>query len=213
MWFLRSQKSGRAEDLADKDAPGSDFIEQIARLAPSKQRAELKRIESLLQPALPRFSKLKCERDPVGRPHLLANYSHWRRGGAWQNEQEFSDGTLRLLGLFWAILRGSSPLLLEEPELSLHLDVAKQLPRLLYRATARSGRQVIVSSHAEAILSDRGIDPSEVILLEPSDNETKVIAGTDRPELLRAAKARSPLGPVVRSLTKPRDIEQLSFAF
>ena len=37
---------------------------------------------------------------------------------------DFSDGTLRLIGLLWALLDGTGPLLLEKPELSLHQEIS-----------------------------------------------------------------------------------------
>ena len=200
----------RAEEYSRRDAPGSDFIDQLARMPKKKQQAMLKRIERRLRLAVPRFSELKVSRDEVGRPHLEAKYEHWRRRGGWQNEQEFSDGTIRLIGLLWAIETGTEPLLLEEPELSLHRDVIRQVPRLISLAAQRSGRQVIVSTHAEEMLGERGIDPSEILLLEPTEHETKVTLGSAKPELVSAAKAKVPLGRLVTSLTKPKEIDQLS---
>lgn len=202
----------RAEEFSRRDAPGSDFIDQLARLSDAKQAAALKRIERLLKRAVPRFSELKVERDEIGRPHLEARYEHWRATGGWQNEQEFSDGTLRLIGLLWAIDQGSAPLILEEPELSLHRDVIRQLPRLLAQAAQRTNRQVIVSTHSEEMLADKGIDPAEILLLDPSGAETKVVLGSDRRELMDATRAGVPLGKVVSSLTRPKEIDQLAFA-
>ncbi len=203
----------RAEELSKHDAPGSDFIDQVARLPDRQQKAVLRRLGRLLRVAVPRFSELHVVRDNEGRPHLEARYEHWRRRGGWQNEKEFSDGTLRLIGLLWAIDNGAAPLLLEEPELSLHRDVIKQLPRIFARAGLHNGRQVIVTTHAEEMLEDRGIDPSEVILLAPSEHETSVRSGSEIPGLLRAVRARIPLSRVVTSLTRPKGVEQLSIAF
>lgn len=199
----------RAEEFSKRDAPGSDFIDQLARLSDRQKDRALRRIERLLRIAVPRFSGLDVTRDDIGRPHLEAKYEHWRRRGGWQNEQEFSDGTLRLIGLLWAIDNGTAPLLLEEPELSLHRDVIRQLPRLFALAAQRAGRQILVSTHAEEMLAERGIDPSEILLLEPSEHETKVVLGSERPEIMDAARARIPLGRVVTAITRPKDIEQL----
>lgn len=201
----------RAEELSKREAPGSDFIDQLARLNGAAQKRALARIERLLKLAVPRFSELKVVRDDLGRPHLEAKYEHWRRRGGWQNEQEFSDGTLRLVGLLWAIESGTAPLLLEEPELSLHTDVIKQLPRLFAQASLKSGRQVLVSTHAEELLSDRGIEPSEILLLRPSDKETTVTLGSQHPELKHAAEASVSLGKLVTGMTRPKGVEQLSF--
>lgn len=203
-------KSGSiAEELAKRDAPGSDFIEQLAQLTDAQQKRKLGRIGELLRHAVPRFEELRIARDQLGRPHLEARYQHWRPAGGWQNEQDFSDGTLRLIGLFWAIENGSAPLLLEEPELSLHADVVKELPRLLSRAASRAGRQFIVSTHSEEMLQDRGIAPEEIVVLEPTEHETKASLGTEHRIIRETVRAKLPLAKAVRSVTRPADIEQL----
>jgi predicted ATPase len=200
----------RGEEPSPRDASGSDFIDQLAQLSPSQQKRALKRIQKILRIAVPRFSELQVNRDNLGRPHLEAKYAHWRPRGGWQNEQEFSDGTLRLVGLLWAIDQGSAPLMLEEPELSLHREVIRQLPRLITQAANRSHRQVIVATHAEEMLADRGIDPSEIVLLAPSSDGTRATLGSDRPEIVSAAQARVPLGRMISGITKPPKIEQLA---
>lgn len=204
----------RSEETAMRDAPGSDFIERLAMLPDKKSRGLLRRIEKLLRIAVPQFSTLKIVREKkTGRPHLQASYKHWRSRGSWQSELEFSDGTLRLIGLLWAILDGDSPLLLEEPELSLHEAVVKQIPRVLVRAGQMRGRQVIASTHSESVLEDRGIDPSEIVLLLPSEHETEAkLASTDQ-AIVEGAKARLPLGPLVAARTKPSGVEQLPLVF
>jgi predicted ATPase len=202
----------RSEELVLRDAAGSDFIDQLSRLPDKKQRGLLNRIEKLLKIAVPHFSQLRARRDEEGRPHLEANYEHWRGNGSWQNESEFSDGTLRLIGFLWAILSGTSPLLLEEPELSLHREVVRQLPRVLARAGLHSGRQVIVSTHSEEMLNDTGIDPKDVIVLTPTAEETQVATASEDPVLVDASRARVPMGPLLTGKTRPDGIEQLAFA-
>lgn len=204
-------RRGDAE-LGLREAPGSDFIAQMARLSDRERKALLTRIGKQVRVAVPKFSRLKVERDDVGRPHLLACYRHWRPNGGWQNEREFSDGTLRLIGVLWAIDQGTSPLLLEEPELSLHRAVIQQLPRLFAKIGERSERQILVTTHAEEILTDRGIAPGEILFVEPSDEETKVTLGSDKPRLVSAALARVSLGPLVTGITRPKEIEQLASA-
>lgn len=204
----------RSDEATLRDAPGSDFIERIALLPAKKQRGALRRIELLLKSAVPQFSSLNITHDKkTGRPHLEASYKHWRAHGTWQNEQEFSDGTLRLIGLLWAILEGDSPLLLEEPELSLHEAVVKQVPRILARAGSMRGRQIIVTTHSEKVLSDRGVDPNEIVLLDPTREETKATLASEDEVVVRGAKAKLPLGPLVSGRTKPSGIDQLTMSF
>lgn len=200
-----------SDRLILRDAPGSDFIAQLAELSVKKQRGALNKISKLLRIAVPQFSKLEIERErKTGIPHLMAKFEHWRAKGSWQSEQDLSDGTLRLIGFIWAILNGSGPLLLEEPELSLHRAVVRQIPRILARAAQVHERQVITSTHADEVLDDTGIDPSEVIILKPTAEDTLVTSGSRSEALTNAAKARVPLGGVVGSLTRPHGIEQLA---
>jgi hypothetical protein len=209
-----ARNATRSDEISQRIAPGSDFIDQLAKLPARIQAGALGRIERGLRIAVPRFSELKVERDDLGRPHLIANYEHWRPQGSWQNEADFSDGTLRLIGLLWALDQGHAPLVLEEPELSLHRDVIRQLPRMFSRIAQRTGRQFLVSTHAEEMLADTGIEPAEILLLDPTgESETSAIVGSDRPDLVGAAKAGLPLGRVVTGLTRPKSVDQLSLAF
>jgi len=101
------------------DPYGGDFLEQVARTQDRTRKSRLRRIRDALQVAVPQLMELELEHDVRGTPHLRGKYEHWRPQGKWQSEADFSDGTLRLMGLLWATMDGNGPLLLEEPELSL----------------------------------------------------------------------------------------------
>ncbi|MXY96227.1 MAG: ATP-binding protein, partial [Gemmatimonadetes bacterium] len=92
---------------------------------------------------------------------------HWRPRAGIQREDQFSDGTLRLIGMLWALLEGESMLFLEEPELCLHPGIVNRLAALILRMQRNTGRQVLVSTHSAALLSDPDIEPEEVLLLKP----------------------------------------------
>ena len=112
------------------DPYGGDFLEQIARTKENTQRARLRLIGDALRVAVPQLKEIELWRDPRGTPHLRGKYEHWRAKGAWQMEDRFSDGTLRLMGLLWALLDGNGPLLLEEPELSLRPGVVSYIAQM-----------------------------------------------------------------------------------
>ncbi|MCL4210051.1 MAG: AAA family ATPase, partial [Phycisphaerales bacterium] len=117
-----------------RDDPfGGDFLEQIAATSSKTRDSRLRRIGQALRIAVPQLKELELTRDSRGVPHLRGKYEHWRPKGSWQFEEDFSDGTLRLLGLLWSILDRSGPLLLEEPELSLHSGIVRLLPQLFAR--------------------------------------------------------------------------------
>src|SRR5262249_3387805 len=137
------------------------------------RQARLRRIQEALRIAIPQLTEIELWRDNRGTPHMRSKYEHWRPAGAWQTEDQFSDGTLRLMGLLWAVLDGTGPLLLEEPEPSLHSGVVRVLPRLLTRVQRRANRQIMCSSHSADMLSDPGIGLDEVLVLIPAAEGTR----------------------------------------
>jgi predicted ATPase len=110
-------------------------------------------------------------------------YNHWRPKAGWQREDQFSDGTLRLLAMLWTLLSSNRMILLEEPELSLHKAIVEQIPGLLYKTRQRrskSGGQILVSTHSEVMLSSKSID-GNFLMLQPGQGgeATKIISPSD----------------------------------
>ena len=170
------------------DPYGGDFLEQIAKTPERTRLARLKRISDGLKVAVPQLAEIELFRDIRGAPHLRGKYEHWRPQGAWQTEEHFSDGTLRLMGLLWVAMENGGPLLLEEPELSLHPEIVRYLPQMFARVQRRTGRQIIVSTHSSDLWLDEGIGLDEVLLLRPQAEGTEVqlaSAFQEIPELLR----------------------------
>lgn len=92
---------GRANDPF-----GGNFLEQIAKTPKETRDARLRKIRGALGVAVPQLKEIELWRDERGTPHLRGRYEHWRPQGAWQNEERFSDGTLRLMGLLWVAMEG-----------------------------------------------------------------------------------------------------------
>ena len=192
------------------DPYGGDFLEQVARTPEKTQHARLRRIRNALRVAVPQLKDLEMWRDVRGTPHLRGKYEHWRRQGAWQTEDQFSDGTLRLLGLLWSILDGYGPLLLEEPELSLHAEVIRYLPQMMARIQRQIGRQVLVSTHSTDLLHDEGIGVDEVLLLTPGEEGTQVKLAAEFEEIRRLLEGGATLAEAVIPKTKPGNAAQLT---
>jgi predicted ATPase len=191
------------------DPYGGDFLEQIARTQPNTQRARLRRIKEALKIAVPQLEELELHRDERGTPHLRGKYRHWRATGAWLQENQFSDGTLRLMGLLWAVMDGNGPLLLEEPELSLHSAVVRILPQLLAKVQNRTGRQMLISTHSPELLIDTSIDPSEVLLLKPDVEGTSLTPLSDRGDVLELINSGISLAEIATEQTRPPNVELL----
>ena len=198
---------------AQSDAYGTDLLDSIGALPEDMRRRRLERLTSQLVKVVPQLRELLYMPDERGTPHLGARFVPQRGPGTFHSETQLSDGTLRLMGLLWILDSGSSPLLLEEPEMSLHASAVRQIPQLLAAVAARTDRQILVSTHSEEMLSDTGIDPSEVLILTPTDLETRVSVGADDPTLIALAENDAPLGGLLVARTRPAHVEQLARAF
>ncbi len=197
--------------LVEADPFGQGFLERVASVPEKTRRSRLKKIESALQIAVPQFKQLELVRDEItGRPHLRALYSHWRAQGMWQREDQFSDGTLRFIGLLWSLLESDSVLLLEEPELSLNLGIVSQLAPLISQMQKIRQRQVFISTHSDALLTEPGIDATEVLILTPTQTETVVNVAWDTKPIRKLLETGLTVGEVVLSRTGPENYEQLS---
>jgi predicted ATPase len=171
--LLRNPEAFQGPSIPD-DPYGRNFLEMVAKTPEKTRRSRLKRIENALRQAVPQLKGLTDAKDDAGIPHLEATYAHWRPNAGRQREDQFSDGTIRLIGLFWSLLEGESPLLLEEPELSLHAGIVAKLPALFHRLQRKRKRQIFVSTHSADLLSQKGIGGEEVVMLRPDKEGTVV---------------------------------------
>jgi predicted ATPase len=193
------------------DPFGSDFLGRIAETSKKIQESRLKKIQKVLEVAVQQLENLSLIKDKRGIPHLVGKYQHWRGTPAGQNEIQFSDGTLRLIGLLWALFEGEGPLLLEEPELSLHAGFVKKLAPLMHRLQRLRGvrRQILVSTHSADLLSDDGIDGSEVLVLYPSSEGTKVQSAIANREIKALLESGMTVAEAVIPHSEPKDLDKL----
>ncbi len=190
--FLRSVRyfHPAAPLLRDPDRPpgarldpfGADFLSRMVATPEKSRQARLRLVLDVLGGAVPQLRQLEAHRDAHGRPHLRALHEHWRPRGAWQNEEQLSDGTLRLVALLWAALDGGGPLLLEEPEISLHPRIVRLIPPMLARLSRRSRRQMILTTHSLDLLRGEGVSTGEILLLNPLEEGTVVRSALDLKE-------------------------------
>lgn len=191
------------------DPFGGDFLEQIARIQEKTRNARMRRIKDALHVAVPQLQEIDLHRDNRGTPHLRGKFRHWRAQGAWQTEEQLSDGTLRLMGLLWAAMEGNGPLLLEEPELSLHPEIIRLLPQMFARVQRRTGRQIFISTHSLDLLRDEGIGLDEVILFIPKDEGTLVTTAASNQDIRDLLQDGLSLADIVIPKTRPENAHQL----
>lgn len=193
------------------DPFGREFLETIARTPDRTKSSRLRRIENVLKLAVPQLKKLTQDKDAAGVPHLQAIYEHWRHRGAVQEETDFSDGTLRLIGLLWCMLEDGELLLLEEPELSLHVGIVERLAPMLHRAQRVRSRQVLISTHSADLLRDSGIAPEEVLVLTPDPKAgTQVTISSQLSDVMAVLASGGSVGDAVIPRTRPERIQQIA---
>lgn len=199
--------SGR---IVEDDPFGQGLLQRIAGTPQKTRAARLRRISEALKVAVPKFSELRFTKDSAsGAPHLEARFQHWRGNGAWQREEQFSDGTLRLLGLLWALQERDGLLLIEEPELSLNDAIVSYLPLLVDRVSRDRKmrvRQVLLSTHSDKLI-EAVPDPDSVVLLEPGENGTSA-RRADESEREAMENGLNP-AEVLLPKTRPGNLAQL----
>ena len=185
----------------ENDPFGQGFLERIAATNSNTRQSRLNKIARSLARIVPQLAVLTFERDPTnGQPHLRARFDNWRTNDVWQREDQLSDGTLRLIGLFWSLLERSGVLLLEEPEISLNRDIVRRLAGLIYALSApvrrrrgderhREQRQVILTTHSPDLLCDQGIDGWEVLFITPSNDGSILKPLADDPSFRHVLEA------------------------
>jgi len=193
------------------DPFGRNFLERVVRTQARTRRSRLTKIEKALVKAVPQLKHLTDIKDEAGIPHLEAVYEHWRPQGAKQREDQFSDGTLRLIALLWSLLGSESLLLLEEPELSLNAAIVRTLPSMIYRLQSKEKRQVIISTHSADLLSDKGIGGEEVLLLTPLSEGTDVKVAASIQEVKNLLENGFTVAEAVIPRTEPKSIQGFLF--
>ena len=205
------RESERGGDRRD-DPYGSDLLLRMARTPERTRARHLHRISEALRTAVPQLDRLELVQDALGGWHMEARYAYWRPHPARQDEQSFSDGTLRLIGLLWSLLdggRNNGSVLLEEPELSLHSSVVRQLPAIFSRVRTSGGSQVLVSTHSNDILGDPGVGVDEVVMLRPGEEGTEAVSATAVPDIQGLLNAGLSLAEILGPRTEPAHVADL----
>lgn len=193
-----------------EDPFGRTFLERVAKTPEKTRKSRLTKIENALKLAVPQLKNLTDTKDEMGVPHLEAIYEHWRPNAGKQREDQFSDGTLRLIGLLWSLLESNSLLLLEEPELSLNAAIVSKLPALIYRLQKQKKRPVILITHSADLLSDLGIGGEEVLLMIPTPEGTEVKPVSRIEDIKILLEGGLSIADATLPHTAPSGIEQLS---
>ncbi|NIM14455.1 MAG: AAA family ATPase [Candidatus Aminicenantes bacterium] len=194
-----------------EDYYGRNLLDRMNKISPRTRNSHIKRINEVLHFAVPQLKELKFTKDIKGIPHLEAVYIHWRAKGAKQQETQFSDGTLRLIGFMWVLLDGRETVLLEEPELYLHTAIIKQLPEFISKLQRKKDtiRQVIITTHSFDLLSGGDIGSNEVVLLKPTEEGTQAERVDQIEQIGKYLDAGFSMAEAVIPATAPENVERI----
>lgn len=195
-----------------EDYYGRNFLDKLSHYNETKRNAYFRRINEFLKLAVPQLEELKYTKDRLGIPHLEAKYIHWRAKGSKQQEQQFSDGTLRLIGFLFALLDFNGVLLLEEPEINLHTAIIAQLPEFIAKIqrTKKKSRQIIVTTHSYDMLSNPGIGTDEVLILDNTSEGTKIQSISNISQIKTIVDAGISIAEAAIPYTEPKNIKAMS---
>ena len=191
------------------DPYGANLPSRMAKVHKRTRERRLRAINRALQVAAPQFSELLLRQNDQGEWHLLGNHEHWKRSPTWLDERSFSDGTLRLIGLLWVLLDSKGPVLLEEPELALHSELARWIPSLIY-FSKRGKSQVILTTYSTQMLEDEGISSREVILLKPGKEGITAITANSIQHVNETIEMGFPVGSCIIPLSQPENAYTIS---
>src|SRR5690625_3638354 len=200
-------------DLAEffGNEPARAFLRDIMAVPETVRRNRIEKIEAVLQLVVPQFKRLNLAELNGNRVRLETMFEHWRPGEKLPQEQ-FSEGTLRLISILWALLSSESVLLLEEPELSLHPSVVRHLPGLIYRLKRKQPGQTILTTHSPELLADEGIDAQEVVLFLPDEEGgVSIMPASELREAQALIDAGLSVGEVVLPRSQASRVEELGF--
>ncbi len=208
--LVRTPEAFLVSSLNAPDPYGRNFLEKVARTPARTRASRLRRLEAALRVAVPQLKNLSDTTDEAGIPHLEATYEHWRPKAGKQREDQFSDGTLRLVGLLWALLETDPVLLLEEPELSLNSGIVRLLPSIIARLQRMAPKQIILSTHSFDLLTDRGVGAEEVLVLTPGAEGTAVSPAEKVSDIFELLNSGMTLADALQPKMTPKRLEQLT---
>ena len=108
--------------------------------------------------------------------------------------------------MLWSLVevgRKGAPILLEEPELSLHPAVIRMLPTVLARAQRSTSAQILLTTHSPELLQDEGIRPDEVLILTPTADGTEGLVLSDDERSVTLVDEGMSVAEVALPLTEP----------
>ena len=176
---------------------GTGFFQHAGRFSDQQLEAVVDRIRPIMAAVVPEIPNLSYQRMGLGTEVVFYSDTPVRGANGVYSHEQFSEGTLRLLGLLFdleTLPRDTSVVLIEEPETFLQASVVRSLPSLLAEVAMNHDVQMIISTHSPELIDSELVLPSQVLMLRSEDGETtgQLLSESNDPRIKAVVSAGLP---------------------
>lgn len=186
-------------ERADRYDPdhGTGFFQHAGRFPDQQLDAVVDRIRPIMASVVPEIPNLSYQRMGLGTEVVFYSDTPMRGASGVYSHEQFSEGTLRLLGLLFDLAtlpRVTSVVLIEEPETFLQASVVRSLPSLLAEVAMNRDVQMIISTHSPELIDSELVLPSQVLMLRSENGETtgQLLSESNDPRIKAVVSAGLP---------------------
>ena len=176
---------------------GTGFFQYAGRFSDQQLDAVVDRIRPIMASVVPEIPNLSYQRMGLGTELVFYSDTPVRGASGVYSHEQFSEGTLRLLGLLFDLAtlpRDTSVVLIEEPETFLQASVVRSLPSLLAEVAMNRDVQMIISTHSPELIDSELVLPSQVLMLRSENGETtgQLLSESNDPRIKAVVSAGLP---------------------
>ena len=186
-------------ERADRYDPdhGTGFFQHAGRFSDQQLDAVVDRIRPIMASVVPEIPNLSYQRMGLGTEVVFYSDTPVRGASGVYSHEQFSEGTLRLLGMLFDLAtlpRDTSVVLIEEPETFLQASVVRSLPSLLAEVAMNRDVQMIISTHSPELIDSELVLPSQVLMLRSENGETtgELLSESNDPRIKAVVSAGLP---------------------
>ena len=186
-------------ERADRYDPdhGTGFFQHAGRFSDQQLNAALNRIRPIMASVVPEIPNLSYLRMGLGTEVVFYSDTPVRGASGVYSHEQFSEGTLRLLGMLFDLATlplTTSIVLIEEPETFLQASVVRSLPSLLAEVAMNRDVQMIISTHSPELIDSELVLPSQVLMLRSENGETtgELLSESNDPRIKAVVSAGLP---------------------
>ena len=176
---------------------GTGFFQHVGRFSDQQLDAVVDRIRPIMASVVPEIPNLSYQRMGLGTEVVFYSDTPVRGASGVYSHEQFSEGTLRLLGMLFNLAtlpRDTSVVLIEEPETFLQASVVRSLPSLLAEVAMNRDVQMIISTHSPELIDSELVLPSQVLMLRSENGETtgELLSESNDPRIKAVVSAGLP---------------------